>query len=156
MYSFMDSHENGFVYKPVEKQFSDLMCMLYVIPYIDDLPKYDQYDEYYIVGIEADSSRQPMACCWEEEVQLQHLKYSTQPMHINHDSNEENPENLKAGERSLPLCLTSFQLLRENFPKIRNQQFFNCDSEHEEDNELLDQDSLPLCFSSFEKNTRAL
>ena len=71
-------------------------------------------------------------------------------MHINHDNNEENPENFKAGKRPLPLCFNSFQLLREKFPKIRNQQSFSCDIEHEEDNELLDKDSLPLCFSSFE------
>ena len=60
-----------------------------------------------------------MACFWEEEVQLQQLKYSTQPVHISYDSNEESAENFKAGERSLPLCFTSFQLLREKIPKIR-------------------------------------
>ena len=93
----------------------------------------------------------PMTCFWEEEAQLQQLKYNTQPMHINHDRNEENLENFKASERSLPLFFTSFQLLRENFPKIRNQHSFSFDIEHEEDTEIPDQYSLPLCFSSFEK-----
>ena len=72
-------------------------------------------------------------------------------MHINHDSNEKNVENFKASERSFPLCFASFQFLTESFPKIRNQQSFSFDIEHEEDNELLDRDSLPLCFSSFTK-----
>lgn len=40
MYSFMDSHENGFTDQLVEKQFADPMCMLEDITYIDDLPKY--------------------------------------------------------------------------------------------------------------------
>ena len=72
-------------------------------------------------------------------------------MHINHDSNEENPKVFKVSESYFPLCFTSFQLLRENFPKIRNQQSFNFDIEHEEYNELINQDSLPLCSSSFGK-----
>lgn len=66
----MEIHENGFVDQPMEKQSADLMCMLDDITYIDDSPKYDQYDDDYVFEIEADSSRQSTACFWEEEVQL--------------------------------------------------------------------------------------
>lgn len=96
------------------------MCMLDVIPYIDYLPKYDQYDDDYVVEIEVDSSRQPTTSFWEDEVQLQQLKYNIQYIHIRYDNNEESAKNFKTSERSLPLCFTSFQLLKENFPKIRN------------------------------------
>ena len=71
MYSFMDSHEDGFVDQPVEYQFYDLMSMFDVIPYNDELPKYDQYDDDYVIEIEADSTRQSMTCFWEEETLLQ-------------------------------------------------------------------------------------
>jgi hypothetical protein len=40
------------------------------------------------------------------------LKYDNQPVYINHDDNEENAENFKVSEKSLPLC-SSFQFLRE-------------------------------------------
>lgn len=64
----MDSHGNGFVNQSMEDKSSDIMCMLDFIPYIDELPKYDQYDDDYVVEIEADSSRKSAACFWKEEV----------------------------------------------------------------------------------------
>jgi len=66
----MDSHENGFVDLPVEDKSTNIMCMLDVIPYNHELPKYDQYDDYYVFEIEADSSRKSRACFWEEKCQL--------------------------------------------------------------------------------------
>jgi hypothetical protein len=42
-------------------------------------------------------------------------------MHINHDNNEENEENSQVSERSLPLCLASFQFLREIYKQADNQ-----------------------------------
>lgn len=53
----MDNHENGFVDQLVEKKSADLMCMFDVIPYNDELPKYDQYDDNYVVEIGDHSSR---------------------------------------------------------------------------------------------------
>lgn len=75
-----------FIDQPVEKKSADPMCMLDDITYIDYLPKYDQYDDDYVVEIKVDSSRKSTTCFWEEEVQLQLFKYSTQPMHISHDT----------------------------------------------------------------------
>jgi hypothetical protein len=86
--------------------------MLDGINYMDDLPKYYQYDDDYVIKIEADSSKQPEACFWEKEAQFQQLKYDNQPMYINHDSNEENVENFKVSENYLPLCFSSFQFLK--------------------------------------------
>ena len=98
----------------VEEQSVDLMCMLDDISYMDDLPKYDQYDDDYIKG---DSSKKSTTYFWEKEAYLQQLKYENQPMHINHDNNEENEENSQVSERSLPLCLASFKFLREIYKK---------------------------------------
>jgi len=91
MYSFTDSHEDGSKDQLVEDQSADLMCMFDVIPYNDELPKYDQCDDDYVVKIEANSTRQSITCFCEEEASLQQLRCSTQPMYINHDNNEENP-----------------------------------------------------------------
>jgi hypothetical protein len=71
----------------VEEQSTDIICMLDGFSYMDDLSKYDQYDDDYI---KVDSSKQPTTCFWEEEAQLQQLKYDNQLVHINHDNNEEN------------------------------------------------------------------
>jgi len=147
----MDNHENGFVDQLVERKSVDPICMIDDILYFQDLPKYNQYDDDYVVEIDTHFSKQSTTCLWEEEFQLQQLKYRTHHMHINHENNEENAENFKARERSLPLCFTSFQLLRENFPKIRNQQSFIFYVDHGEDYEIIDHDSLHLCFSSFER-----
>lgn len=77
IYSFMGIHENGFVDQSVEDQSGNLMFMFDVIPYIDELPKYDQYYDDYIVEIEAEYLRKSTTCCSEEKVQLQQLKYNT-------------------------------------------------------------------------------
>jgi hypothetical protein len=55
----------------VEEKSNDLMCILDDISYMDDLPKYDQYDDDYI---KVYSSKQSTTYFWEEEAQLQQLK----------------------------------------------------------------------------------
>jgi len=65
----MESHENGFVDQPMEKKYANPMCMIDDIPYIDDLPKCDQYDDDYVIEIEANSSKKSTTCFWDEEVQ---------------------------------------------------------------------------------------
>ena len=67
----------------VEEKSTDLMCILDDIAYMDDLPKYDQYDHEYI---KVESSKKSIAYVWEEEAQLQQLKYDNQPVHINYDN----------------------------------------------------------------------
>ena len=47
------------------------MCMIGDITYIDDLPKFDQYDDDYIVQIEANPVEHSSVGLWEEEVQFQ-------------------------------------------------------------------------------------
>jgi hypothetical protein len=54
---------------------------------------------------------------------LQQLKYDNQPVHINHDKNEENAENYEVSEKSFPLCFSSFQFLRGIYKKTK--QVFN-------------------------------
>ena len=44
--------------------------MLDDITSFNDLPKYDQYDDDYVVEIEANSTRKSMTCFWEEEASL--------------------------------------------------------------------------------------
>ena len=52
---------------------------------------------------------------------MQQLKYDNQPVHNNHNSNEENAENFKVSENSLPLCFSSFQFMRENYKQADKQ-----------------------------------
>jgi hypothetical protein len=166
-----DESQNQFV----EEKSTDLMCMLDDFSFMDDLPKYDQYDDDYI---KVDSSKQSTTCFWEEEAQLQQLKYDNQPVHINHDSNEENAENSQVSERSFPLCFSSFQFLRGIY-KQADQQVFNsrngefsdesvediiCDMEvvlapesqplsyidFQNTDELMQHNFVPLSFDSFQ------
>jgi hypothetical protein len=67
MYSIhnMDTDENP--NQLVEEQSIDMMCMLDDISFMDDLPKYDQYDDDYVVEIYVYCSKQPVACFWEKE-----------------------------------------------------------------------------------------
>ena len=88
------------------------MCMLDDIAYMDDQPKYDQYDDDYI---KVDSSKKSTTYFWEEEAQLQQIKYDNESVYINHDINKENTENFKVSEKSFPLCFSSFQFMRENY-----------------------------------------
>jgi hypothetical protein len=81
-----------------------MMCMYDDISFMDDLPKYDKYDEDYT---KVNSSKPSAAYCWEEKDQLQ-LKYDSHHVHINYDSNKENAENLKVSGKYFPLCFSSF------------------------------------------------
>ena len=44
--------ENGFTDQYVEEQSTDLMCMFDDINSFDDFPKYDQYDDNYVLQIQ--------------------------------------------------------------------------------------------------------
>ena len=73
----------------VEEKSVDMMCMFDDIYFMDDLPKYDKYDENYT---KVNSSKSSTSYNWEEEDQLQ-IKYDNQPMHVNYDNNEGSVEN---------------------------------------------------------------
>ena len=130
--------------------------MLDEISYMDDLPKYDQYDDDYI---KVDSSEKSTTCFWEEEAQLHQLKYDNQSMHINYDSNEKNAENFKVSEKYVPLCFSSFQFLREIY-KLEDHQVFNnrngeCSNESVEDvicdmEVVLASELQPLIYIDFQ------
>jgi hypothetical protein len=102
MYSIHDTVKDETPSQFAEGQPADMMCMFDDISFLDNLPKYDQYDDDYVAEIGVDCSKQSTTCCWEEEDQLQ-LKYDNQPVHIDYDSKEENAANLRVSERSMPL-----------------------------------------------------
>jgi hypothetical protein len=97
----------------VKDQPIDMICMFDEVSFMDDVPKYDQYDDDYI---NVNSSKPSTKYCWEE-AQLQ-IKYDSQPLHNNHDNNEENAANRNVSGKCFPLCFSSFQILRENHKQI--------------------------------------
>jgi hypothetical protein len=169
MYSIhnMDTDENP--NQLVEEQSIDMMCMFDDISFMDDLPKYDQYDDDYT---KVNSSKQSTTYCWEEEDQLQ--SNMTITCAYNYDSNEENAENLRVREKSFPLCFSSFQFLRENYKQVVNNRDGECSDKSVEDviddmevvldpslqplsyidlqteDELMHYNSIPLTFNSFQ------
>lgn len=52
------------------------MCMIGDITYIDDLPNFDQSDNYYALETKFNLAEQSTTSFWEEEVQFQLLEYS--------------------------------------------------------------------------------
>jgi len=67
-----------------------------------------------------------------------------------YDSNEENEEIFESGVRTLPLCFSSFKLLKQNVNNVSDQKPSKHDVEYEESNRLENESYFPLCFSSFE------
>ena len=59
------------IYHLVEERYVDLTCMLDDILYMDDLPKFDQYDDDYVLQTKANLADQSVADLWEEEIQFQ-------------------------------------------------------------------------------------
>ena len=70
MYALRDDKEIGFIDQRAEERSIDLICMLDEILPFDDLPKYDQYDENYVLQTEANLAEQSTAGLWEKEVQF--------------------------------------------------------------------------------------
>ena len=54
-----------------EERSVDMTCMLDDVFYTDDLPQFDQYDDDYVLQIEANIVDKPAASLWEEEIHLQ-------------------------------------------------------------------------------------
>jgi hypothetical protein len=76
--------------------------------YVNDLPIYDEYDDYNVDPLE-----QSTTCSLSENVPFQQYNESNQAAY--HNYKEESIEYTKGN--SLPLCFSSFKLLKEN-PKI--------------------------------------
>jgi hypothetical protein len=115
-----------------EKQPVDMMCMFDDIPYLDCPPKCDQYDDEHEVEIEVECSKKSAACHWQEEDYLQ-FRYDNQPLHNSHDSDEEETENFRVREKSLPLCFPSFKFLRRNCKQVVNGREGECSDQLGED-----------------------
>jgi hypothetical protein len=107
MYSFVDSQEDEFANQFVEEQVDvPSLFLLDDIAYVVDLPIYDEYDDDYDV----DFLEQPTACSLSENVPFQQCNESNQPTY--HSYKEESIESAEGN--SLPLCFSSFKLLKEN------------------------------------------
>ena len=115
----------------------DMTCMLDDVFFIDDLPKFHQYDDDYVLQIEASLADKSTIGLWKEEVHFKKLEYSDQLMHISYGSEEENATNFEVSEGSLPFCFAKFQIIRDNFHSIRNQPSISFDLDHLEGNEIL-------------------
>jgi hypothetical protein len=58
MYSIHNTVKDETPSQLAEEQPADMMCMFDDISYLDNLPKYDQYDDDYVVEIDVDCSKQ--------------------------------------------------------------------------------------------------
>jgi hypothetical protein len=117
MYSIHNTVKDEAPSQLVEEQPADMICMFNGISSMDDLPKCDQYDDDHEAEIEVVCSKKPAACHWQEGDHLQ-LRCDNQPVHNSHDSDEEETENFRVREKSLPLCFSSFQFLRRNCKQV--------------------------------------
>jgi hypothetical protein len=134
MYSIHNTVKDEVPSQLTEEQSTNMMCMLDEISYLDNLPKCYQYDDDHEAEIDVDYSKKSVACRWQEQDQLQ-LRYDNQPLHNNHDSYEENVENLGVSGNSFPLCFSSFQFLKRNSRLVVNS---------EDKNSLINQLKMPL------------
>jgi hypothetical protein len=128
MYSILNTVKYETPTQVAKEQPIDMMCMFDDISYLDNIPKYDQYDYDYVVEIYVDCSKNPMTFFWEKKAQLQ-IKYANHPFHNSYDSNEENAENIRVSERYMPLSFSSFQFLKESYKKIVNSSDGECSDE---------------------------
>ena len=108
-----------------------------------DQPRYDKYNDDY----EVDFSEQGVALSKSENDCVQQSKEIEK---CAYDNSEENEESFESGERTLPLCFSSFKLLKQNVCNVRNHKSSRHDVEYEESKGLANENCLPFCFSSFE------
>ena len=71
MYALRDNKEISFIDELAEERSVDPICMLDDILPFDDLPKYDQYEENYVLQTEANIVEQSTTGLWEKKVQFQ-------------------------------------------------------------------------------------
>ena len=123
-----------------EESIVDMTYMLDDMFYTDDLPRFDQYDDDYVLQTEANLAIKQAASFCEEDVHFQQLEYSDQPMHMSYDNDEESAKKFEVSEGSLPFCFDSFQFIRDNYHAIRNQMSTSLDLNHLESNGNFVQD----------------
>jgi hypothetical protein len=84
----------------------------------------------------------------EEKVEGEHVQKPKEMEKCTYDDTGKNEEGCESGNKTLPLCFSSFELLKQN--GVSNQKISKHEVEREESIGLTDKNSLPLCFSSFE------
>jgi hypothetical protein len=121
MYSIHNTVKDEAPSRLVEEQPADMICMFNGISSMDDLPKCNQYEDDHEAEIEVVCSEKSTACHWQEGDHLQ-FRCDNHPVHNSHDSDEEETENLRVSEDTLPLCFSSFQFLKRNSRSVVNSE----------------------------------
>ena len=101
----------------MEEKSPDLMCVFDDITSFDDLPKYNQYDDNYVLQIQTNCTEQSEASLGNKEIQFHQFENNDQLVHFSYESEEENAKYLEISEASLPLYFESFQFLKEMWYK---------------------------------------
>jgi len=114
--------EDRFIKQCVEEKSADLMCVFDDITSFDDLPKYDQYDDNYVLQIQTNFTEQSETSFGKKEIRFHQLENNDQLVHFSYESEEENVENLEISEASLPLYFESFQFLKGMWYKISKEK----------------------------------
>jgi hypothetical protein len=137
IYSFVDSQEDEFANQFVEEQVDvPSFFLLDDIADVVDLPIYDEYDDDYDV----DLPEQPTAFPLSENVLFQQYNESNQPTY--HSYKEESTESAEGN--SLPLCFSSFKLLKENSKIIIEAKECVLMPNHTDSLEQIDKKLQPL------------
>ena len=121
MYSIHNTVKDEALSQLVEEQPANMICMFNDISPMDDLPKCDQYDDDHEAEIEVVCSKKLATRNWQEGDPLQ-FRCNNQPVHNSHDNDEEETENFREREKSLPLCFSSFQILKRNSRPVVNSE----------------------------------
>jgi hypothetical protein len=100
----------------------------------------------YVEGL-VSSKLQPLV---EDKSENECVQPSKEIENCAYDNSEENEEGFKSGERTLPLCFSSFKLLKQNVYNVSSRKSSRHDVEYSESNGLENENYLPLCCSSFE------
>jgi hypothetical protein len=63
-----------------------------------------------------------------------------------YERSKENKEDFESGERTFPLCFSSFKLLKQDVNNVPDQNTFRYDVEYPNYGGLANENHLPLCF----------
>jgi hypothetical protein len=124
VYAFEESHECEFVDQPAEEQVVASIFLFDDIKEIFSEPKYDEYNDDYEVEFseQAISLSKSENDCFQQSKEIDKCAY---------DNSEENKESFESGERTLPLCFSSFKLMKKNVYNVSNYKSSRHDVEYE-------------------------
>ena len=100
----------GHEYSPFHmmEQSVDQVCIMDDIPPMNKLPKYDQYDDDYVLQTQDNTTKQSVISLWDKDSHFQQLKFSDKKIPLSYDSEEESAKSLGERDGYLPLCCNSF------------------------------------------------